>query len=126
MFSCLIIARHVFAMLRPLEAFEEIQSNPSNASVYNALLTYLNTLGEYSVERKKSSLHIVKQRAFLGVHPRVNGLLLTIVTAKPLHDALIKKTEQVSANRFHNEVLLADDKELSGSILQWIAEAYRL
>lgn len=109
-----------------MEAFEKIQANPVSASIYDTILAYLNTLGEYSVEKKASSLHIVKQRAFLGVHPRAKGLLLNIVTEKPLRGAAIKKAEQVSANRYHNEVLLAATSDLSSNVKQWIAEAYRL
>lgn len=116
----------VFCYSPRMEAFEKIHANPVSASIYDALLQYLNTLGEYSVEKKKSSLHITKQRAFLGVHPRSNGLLLNIVTEKPLRDAVIKKTEQVSANRYHNEMVLADASELSSKVKGWIAEAYQL
>ena len=109
-----------------MEAFEKIQSKPNSASIYDALIKYLDTLGEYSVEKKKSSLHIVKKRAFLGVHPRSNGLLLNIVTQEPIHDKIIKKTEKVSANRYHNGVLIVTKDELSGSVERWITEAYQL
>lgn len=109
-----------------MEAFEKIQSNPVSYSIYTALIKYLDTLGKYSVEKKKSSLHIVKERAFLGVHPRSNGLLINIVTDKPIKNGLIHKSEQVSANRYHNEIVVSDTSELNKTVQDWIKEAYQL
>ncbi|MCA9388427.1 DNA replication protein DnaC [Candidatus Berkelbacteria bacterium] len=109
-----------------MEAYEKIQANPTSLLIYETLLEYLNTLGEYSVEKKKSSLHIVKDRAFLGVHPRSNGLLLNIVTAEPIVNRMIRKTEQVSANRYHNELLITDKDEINGSLKKLISKAYEL
>jgi hypothetical protein len=107
-------------------ALDKISSNPHSASVYEALTSQLKSLGQYEVEVKKTSLHITHGRAFLGVHPRNNGLLINIVTDKPLTSERIKKTEQVSANRYHNEVSVADPNEINSQLVGWITQAYSL
>ena len=61
----------------------------------------------------------------MGVHPRKNGLRLTIPLARGLPEDRIVKCEQVSARRFHNEVdLLAG--QMDPELGHWIAEAHSL
>jgi hypothetical protein len=45
------------------------------------------------VQNKKTSLHIVHGRAFLGVHPRATELLLTIVTTTALDSTRVRNGE---------------------------------
>jgi hypothetical protein len=104
---------------------DRIKSNEASNSVYQALLAHLDALGDYEVEVKKTSLHITHGRAFLGVHPRSNGLLLTIVTNTPIVNSRLKKTEQVSANRHHNEVIV-NPGEFDAQLTGWIEQAYTL
>jgi hypothetical protein len=63
------------------DALTKIESNPKSAPLYLQVLTAVRDLGDNDVEVKKTSLHIVHGRAFLGIHPRKDGLLLNIVTA---------------------------------------------
>jgi hypothetical protein len=51
--------------------------------------------------------------------------MLNIVTDAPLSGPRITKTEQVSANRFHNETMVTEIADLA-PVHEWIAEAYRL
>jgi hypothetical protein len=107
-------------------ALERISANPHLDRTYTALTEHLDSLGPYTVEVKQSSLHIKSgRRAFLGVHPRRAGLMLNIVTDAPLSGPRITKTEQVSANRFHNETMVTEIADLA-PVHEWIAEAYRL
>lgn len=107
-------------------ALDKIQSDPMSAEIYEALLKALKAMGPFEVEVKKTSIHITHGRAFLGVHPRKAGLLLNIVTDQQLDDASMKKVEKVSANRYHNEILLTSPDELDDSVLQYIRQAYAL
>lgn len=78
------------------------------------------------MQNKKTSLHIAHRRAFLGVHPRATGLLLTIVTTTALDSTRVRKHEQVSANRYHNEVLLTGADDIDDELTNWITQAYAL
>jgi hypothetical protein len=103
-----------------------IQSRPASKGTYAALRALLERVGSYQVENKRTSLHLTHGRAFLGVHPRAAGLLLTVVTTGPITSPRVRKTEQVSTNRFHNEVLLSAPTDIDDELTGWITEAYRL
>lgn len=75
---------------------------------------------------KGASLHVVDGRAFLGVHPRRDGLLLNIVTGDRIESDRLKRSERVSANRVHIEVYVRAPKEIDDEVVGWLAEAYRL
>ena len=107
-------------------ALEKIDSRSASKQTYAAVLVLLDGLGPYRVENKKSSLHLTHGPAFLGVHPRANGLLLNIVTTRPLESSRVRKAERVSANRCHNEVLVASPSEVDDELKSWISQAYDL
>ena len=94
-------------------------------ALYVELLTFLDTLGAYRVEEKKTSLHIVSGRAaFLGVHPKKHLLRLNIVLGRALEGKRIVKTEQVSAKTFHNEIDFNDAGQLDKELKAWLKEAH--
>ena len=107
-------------------ALSTIVNDPAASALYAAIIAALTDLGPFEVEAKKTSLHITNGRAFLGVHPRRGALLLNIVTTEQLHSPRVRKAEHVSANRWHNEVLLAGPSELDSELRGWLAGAYAL
>ena|SRR2546430_13677300 len=107
-----------------MSALETIEARPESKALLAALLDRLSGLGPYDVEVKKTSLHVTRGSAFLGVHPRSRGLLLNIVTSEPIDSARIRKVERVSANRYHNEVLLAATGDLDDELVGWLRQAY--
>ena len=106
-------------------ARERVESDPTSSDLYQALLASFRTLSEVKVEEKATSLHVVHGRAFAGVHPRRGGLLVNIVLDQPIDSGRTHRVEQVSANRWHNEVLLSSPDDLDAEFDGWIAEAYR-
>jgi hypothetical protein len=107
-------------------ALDTIGSREQSKAAYAALLALLDGLGHYDVENKRTSLHVTRGRAFLGVHPRTNGLLINIVTTAPLLSPRVRRSEQVSARRCHNEVLLCSADEFDAELTGWIKQAYEL
>lgn len=95
-------------------------------STYDRLLEVLHTLGPFEEEPKKTSLHLVHTVGFAGVHPRKSYLLLNLRTEHPIESPRITKTEQVSKNRFHNEMKLASPNDVDEELLGWLKEAYAL
>ena len=91
-----------------------------------ALLAVLDGVGPHEIEVKKTSLHVMHGRAFLGIHPRSGGLLLNIVTTAPLTGDRVRKSEPVSRNRCHNEILVTTGHELDSHLTEWIRGAYAL
>jgi hypothetical protein len=106
---------------------EPFAGKPAAEQLYRMLLAHLNGNGPYSEELKQTSVHVTAGKgAFLGVHPRANGLLLNIVLDRALESPRLAKVEQVSRSRYHNEVKVAEANEIDAELLAWIAEAYRL
>lgn len=108
------------------DALSKINGSETTQLLYSKLLEKLNQLGEYEVETKQTSLHITHGRAFLGVHPRKDALLLNVVTSEPIVSERLKKTERVSANRYHNELIVSDVQQYDDELLNWLTEAYQL
>ena len=63
---------------------------------------------------------------FAGVHPRADGIVLSLVLDAPLKNARVHKSEQVSANRHHVELKLEDPAEVNYELVAWIKQAYSL
>lgn len=108
------------------EALEQINRDDLAKSIYEKLLLELDGIGDYEVDAKKTSLHVFRNRAFVGVHPRRAGLVLNVVTAAPIADDRVRKCQQVSANRSHNEVLFTDPSQLDSDVRGWLRDAYAL
>lgn len=100
--------------------------SPASKTVYARLLARLRTLGRFQIEEKKTSVHLSNGRAFAGVHPRANGLVVQIVTEVPIRHARVRKIEQVSANRYHCAVPLENEREIDSEFLGWVNQAYAL
>jgi hypothetical protein len=108
------------------EALERIERDATASALYERLLAFVTDLGEFEVEAKKTSIHVTHGRAFVGVHPRRGGLLVNIVTDAALPPERLHRQEQVSARRWHNEVLLTELGAFDAQVEGWIARAYAL
>ena len=95
-------------------------------STYQCLLEALQALGPFQEEPKKTSIHLVRTVGFAGVHPRKSYLILNLRTASVLESPRIFKSEQVSKNRFHNEVKLTSPHDVDEELRGWLKEAYAL
>ena len=102
------------------------KSEPGEVAIYEAILKATKRFGAVAVEPKKTSIHLVAGSAFAGVHPRKSGILLNIRTTAPIRSPRIRKTEQVSANRCHNELLLSAPGDVDSELTEWLRCAYAL
>lgn len=112
-------------MASPLDAVFE-GTEPIARTIYDRLIAAMRDFGPMTIEPKKTSIHIVRKSGFAGVHPRKSAILLNIRTAAPIESARIRKTEKVSANRCHNEVLLTALAEIDKELMGWLRTAYDL
>ena len=99
---------------------------PEALATYRALTAALAGFGPFVEAPKKTSIHLNRKSAFAGVHPRKAAILLVICSVKPIESPRIRKLEKVSANRWHNEILLSSPAEVDPEVLGWIGEAYAL
>jgi Domain of unknown function (DUF5655) len=93
---------------------------------YNQLLDVLRELGPLNEEPKKTSIHLSKKTGFAGVHPRKSYLYLNLRTEHPIDSPRVSKVEQVSKNRYHNEIKLVSPEEIDQQLTGWLKEAYAL
>ena len=99
---------------------------PVVKSIYDRILKESRKFGKVIEEPKKTSIHLVNKSAFAGVSTRKNALILNIKSAAPIKDVRIKKSEQVSASRFHQEVKLVSPEEVDSTLIAWLKDAYTL
>ncbi len=109
-----------------MNALDTINGRPKVKASYEALLAVLAKVGEHELEVKKTSLHVTHGRAFLGIHPRSTGLVLNLVTDMPLESSRVRKSEQLSRNRCHNEVVVTSESDLDEELTSWIRLGYAL
>jgi Domain of unknown function (DUF5655) len=95
-------------------------------AIYDRLLAVLSEFGPFSEEPKKASIHLVHTTGFAGVHPRKRSLTLNLRTDRPLASARIVRVEQVSKNRYHNEIKLERPTDIDAELMGWLREAYML
>jgi hypothetical protein len=97
--------------------------------IYGRLLDAMRAAGPVVEDAKKTSVHLAAGQggtAFAGAHPRRAAILLNLRTAAAIESPRVRKVEQVSRNRFHNEILLASPADVDGELARWIGDAYGL
>lgn len=103
-----------------------VNREPVVRAVYNQLLEALAEFGEVEARPKKSSIHLTHRTDFAGVHPRKTYLNLEFKTDHPIDHPRVKKSEQVSKNRYHNTIRLDSPQEVDSELLTWLQDSYRL
>ncbi len=88
------------------------------------LMRLLDSIGTYTVQQKKESIHIVRERAFVGIHPKKSYLGVNVVLNRSTSSLPADKVEQVSANRFHHYFKITKAGELNKSFARLLKQAY--
>ena len=101
-------------------------SSRTAQQLYRSLLTAVRPIGSFKEERKKTSVHLVRRSAFVGVQFRQQYLIVTIKSEQAIKSSRVIKDEQVSRNRWHNEVRVASDSDFDRELLAWMKAAYDL
>ncbi len=95
-------------------------------ATYDAILKYAGALGAYQADAKKTSIHLVKETGFAGVHPRKAYLILNVRLGRELPENTRWKSEQVSKNRWHHETRLESPEDVDREVKALLKEAYGL
>jgi hypothetical protein len=95
-------------------------------ATYHRLIEALHALGPFQEQPKKTSIHLAHTSGFAGVHPRKSFLYLTVRMERRIESPRVVKVEQVSKNRYHNDIKLASPDEVDAELLGWLREAYGL
>jgi hypothetical protein len=102
------------------------RNTAATEAAFRRLLDMVRALPDVELEEKKTCVHFsTGNGAFLGVHPRKQGLRLTVPLARALPADCVAKCEQVSTHRFHNEIDFTDE-HAAPRLAEWIEEAYSL
>ena len=99
---------------------------PAQRAIYMRLLKAARTVGAFTEDPKKTSIHLTRKSAFAGVATRKDALQLTIKTASDIRSPRIVKREQASAHRWHLEVRLESPKEVDRELTSWLKDAMAL
>lgn len=101
-------------------------SDPAVQVIYDRILDSLRSIGSFQEEPKKTSIHLVRNTGFAGVHPRKRSLLLNLRLDQALDSPRVVKAEQVSKHRYHNEVKLEHPEQVDDELSSWLRAAYEL
>jgi hypothetical protein len=99
---------------------------PSVRAAYDKVLSSLSKIGPVKAEPKKTSIHLVRDTSFAGAHPKKAWLDLTIRSDKPIKGARVRAQEQVSKNRWHQDVRLTSPADVDAEVVGWLKSAYAL
>ena len=98
--------------------------DPITRTLYNKLLEILNSFGPIIEESKKTSIHLVRKSALVGVETRKFYLLLNIKADHQVESPRIVKTDQPSANRFHHKIKIESLDDFDAELMSWLKDAY--
>jgi len=99
---------------------------PAQRAIYVRLLNAARTVGPFTEDPKKTSIHLTRKSAFAGVATRKGALQLTIKSASDIRSPRIVKREQASAHRWHLEVRLESPKDIDRELTSWLKAAMEL
>jgi hypothetical protein len=100
--------------------------DPVVPAIYGRIAEAVRALGPFEEQAKKTSIHLARGTGFAGIHPRKSALVLNLRLDRALEGARIAKSEQVSKNRYHNEVKLTSPDDVDAELTAWLREAYDL
>jgi hypothetical protein len=100
--------------------------DPAARQIYEAILAATAKFGAVTADEKKTSVHLVAKTGFAGVHPRKSAVVLNIRSDAPIKSQRIRKLEQVSTRRFHNELLIDTPAGVDLEVIGWLKRAYDL
>ncbi|MGZ9223507.1 MAG: DUF5655 domain-containing protein [Anaerolineales bacterium] len=103
-----------------------VNKDPSVRTLYDQLLSILQTFGPVTEDPKKTSIHLNRKSALAGVETRRDYLLLNIKSDHQIQSPRIEKAEQISAKRFHHKLHISSPKDLDEELKSWLKEAYLL
>lgn len=99
---------------------------PAVRKIYDRILKAALKFGPVGEDPKKTSIHLVNQTAFAGVATQKSALVLTIKSDRKVASPRVRRSEQVSAMRFHLEVKLNSPAEVDAELVKWLTHAYEL
>lgn len=99
---------------------------PGVREIYERLLAVLEEIGPVQEDPKKASIHLVHGSALAGVEVRREYLLLNLKADHRIVSPRIRRTEQLSARRFHYKVKLSSPQDVDAELRQWLKHAYEL
>ena len=103
-----------------------VNKAPPVSATYDKVLSSLAKVGPAKAEPKKTSIHLVRETSFAGAHPKKAWLDLTIRSEKPIKSDRVRAQEQVSKNRWHQDVRLTSPKDVDAEVVDWLKNAYAL
>jgi hypothetical protein len=103
-----------------------VNKDPSVRALYDQLLETLNKFGPIEEDPKKTSIHINRHSALIGIETRKDCLLLTIKADHEINNPRIEKAERLSAKRFYHKVRIRSLNDYDAELKGWLKDAYAL
>src|SRR5262249_53694364 len=115
-----IRARSTTPILRPGTNALLAGRSPLVIEVYERLIRVPRSVGPVTIERKRTSINLLAGThgsGFADVRPQRAAILLDVRGVAPIESPRVRKVEQVSTNRFHNELILTSPDDVNAELL---------
>jgi hypothetical protein len=99
---------------------------PSQRAIYQQLLIAARSIGSFSEDPKKTSIHLIRKSAFAGVATRKDALLVTIKAGADIRSRRTVKHQRTSAKRWYLDVRLEHPEDIDRELTSWLAAAMAL
>jgi len=103
-----------------------INKDASIRALYDRLLKVMHAIGTVTEDPKKTSIHINRKSALIGVETRKDCLLINIKSDHQIKSPRVEKMEQISSKRFHHKMRITSPKDFDDELKGWLKEAYLL
>ena len=94
--------------------------------IYDLIMAAARQFGDVVEDPKKTSIHLVRKSAFAGISMQRNSLVLTLKSKVEITDRRVRRSEPLSAQRWHNEIKITSPDELDQVVLGWLKDSYEI
>jgi len=103
-----------------------VNKDPSVRALYDQLVSLLRSFGPVKEDPKKTSIHLNRKSALVGIETRRNNLLLTIKADHLIQSPRVEKVEHISPKRIYHKVRVSSPSDFNEELKSWLKEAYAL
>ena len=99
---------------------------PFERPIFDAVHTYLRTLGPVHVEPVSVGIFIKKEGSFIELRPMTKWVAMSFPLARAVVHSQISRKPIIAGSRFFHVVNLSEPDQLTDDVKSWLAESYAM
>jgi hypothetical protein len=97
---------------------------PYQREIYDALLSYLRSLGPVHADSVKVGVFLLSDRKFAEIRPMARALSVELFSPRPLVAERVMRSVPIGRGRTWNSIRLRAVEQVDDELLGWLGEAY--